>query len=145
MDDRIGIMRVDRVLAWIGGALVGLWTSLPTAMHVLIIIMAADVLTGMCRAGAQGRLNSHCSFKGMMKKAAMLIVCGLGILLDERITPSPGFGHVLPMAFSATEGLSILENLRALGIKPPKPFEDWFINAAKGTLNNDEVSNAEQE
>ena len=118
-------------LIMLGGAVAGFWVRLPDAVHILVYVMAADIATGLCRAGMAGEINSHCSFKGMMKKAAMLILTGLGIILDSEMKPTMHLGSMLAVAFTAVEGMSIIENCEAMGIPLPPGFRDIFRNARK--------------
>jgi len=133
---------ITKWVAWSAGSIAGIWTGMPAAMHILVYVMFADVLTGLCRAGMQGQWNSHCSFRGMMRKSAMLIVAALGVVLDRHIRPTPNLGAVLAMAFTAVEGISIGENLRAMGVPMPRPFAELFTNMRKMTDIVEEKSDA---
>lgn len=126
-----------RAVIYVGAALQGLWIGLPVATQLLIYVMAADVATGLCRAGMQGRLNSHCSFKGMMKKAAMLIVATLCIALDQHVRPEMHLGSIAATGFSATEGLSIVENLKAMGVPVPTALANLFQSMRKSADEED--------
>ena len=120
-----------KVLITLGSAFAGFWVGLPDAMRILVYVMLADILTGLCRAGMAGELNSNCSFKGMMKKAAMLILTGLGVILDQEMKPVPHLGSMLAIAFTAVEGFSIIENAEAMGLPMPQAFRDVFGNLRK--------------
>ena len=128
---------VVKSLIYLAGAVSGLWIGLPVAMKILVCVMAADVATGLCRAGMQGRLNSHCSFKGMMKKAAMLIVATLCIALDQHVRPEMHLGSIAATGFSATEGLSIVENLKAMGVPVPTALANLFQSMRKSADEED--------
>lgn len=138
MDERSPVFW--RALITLGGALAGLWVRMPDAMHILVYVMAADVLTGLCRAGMAGELNSNCSFRGMMKKAAMLIIAALGVILDAEMRPNLNLGSILSMAFTAVEGFSIIENAEAMGLPLPPALRDVFSNMRKTAFrrNGDE-------
>lgn len=120
-----------RSLITLGAGVAGLWVRLPDAMHIMLYVMAADILTGLCRAGMAGELNSNCSFKGMMKKAAMVIITGLGVVLDQDMKPNLQIGSILALAFTAVEGFSIIENAEAMGLPLPQAFKDVFSNMRK--------------
>lgn len=126
-----GARSLARAHAVIAGTAISAWAGTPVAIKILISVMAADVLTGICRACVQGRLNSNASFSGFMKKAAMLIVVTLGHILDSYVTPTPHVGSWLAMAFTATEGFSIMENLSAIGVPVPDRLRDVFFNMDK--------------
>lgn len=128
---------LSKSLIYLMGAVAGVWIGLPVAMKILVYVMAADVATGLCRAGMQGRLNSHCSFKGMMKKAAMLIVATLCIALDQHVRPEMHLGSIAATGFSATEGLSIVENLKAMGVPVPTALANLFQSMRKSADEED--------
>jgi len=129
MDERNNTLY--RTLITLGGAVSGFWVRLPDAVHILVYVMAADIATGLCRAGMAGEINSNCSFKGMMKKAAMLVLTALGVILDSEMKPNAHLGSMLALAFTAVEGMSIIENCDAMGIPLPPGFRDIFRNARK--------------
>lgn len=120
-----------RAVIYVGAALQGLWIGLPVATQLLIYVMGADILTGLVRAGYQGRINSHCSWKGMMKKASMLIFTGLMIVLDENTQHAWHLGALASSAFMGTEGVSVIENLVAMGVPVPEGVKRFFDNARK--------------
>lgn len=66
-----------------------------------------------------------------MKKSAMLIAVGLGITIDHHTTPSPMLGPIMSMAFVGTEGVSVIENLSAMGIRLPEPIHRYFDDMRK--------------
>lgn len=120
-----------KALITLGGGIAGVWLRLPEAMHIMFYVMAADVLTGLCRAGMAGEINSSCSFRGMMKKAAMVVIAGLGVVLDQEMRPNLHLGSILAMAFTAVEGFSIIENAEAMGLPLPRVLRDVFSNMRK--------------
>lgn len=127
MDER----SLRQAALWILTGCASLWWRLPEAVHVLIYVMAADVLTGMIRAAYAGQLNSNCSFRGMMKKSAMLLVSGMGVLVDAEHGGPPYLCSALAVAFTATEFTSVIENLVAMDINLPDYIRRWFENDRK--------------
>lgn len=115
-----------RAVIFIGAACQGLWIGLPVATQLLVYVMAADVLTGLARAGYQGRINSHCSWRGMMKKSGMLVFVGTLIVIDERTSHTWHLGAVASSAFMGTEGISVIENLVAMGVPVPPSIMRFF-------------------
>lgn len=120
-----------RAVIYAGAALQGLWIGLPVTTKLMVCAMAADILTGLVRAAAQGRINSHCSWKGMCKKALMLIFTGWLLLVDQHLQDAVPLGTMASMAFFGTEGISVMENLIAMGIPVPEPIARVFRDASK--------------
>lgn len=119
-------------LAALGGAALSFFCGLPPIIWVLLAVMTLDYITGiMCGIMGKspktenGYLESHAAFKGLMKKALILLVVLLAALLDRAvaITADIEFAAVAGATclwFIASEGMSILENADAIGIPIPK-------------------------
>ena len=124
--------RVVEALAAAGGAVLSFFCGLPPIIWVLLAVMTLDYITGiMCGIMGKspktenGYLESHAAFKGLMKKALILLVVLLAALLDRAvaITADIEFAAVAGATclwFIASEGMSILENADAIGIPIPK-------------------------
>ena len=97
------------------------------AMQVLVALMVADYITGVLVAAVwhksakseSGTLDSKAGFKGLLKKAMILLVVWLGVLLDGAM----GTNYIRTMAvlfFVGNEGISLLENLGLMGVPYPE-------------------------
>lgn len=98
--------------------LLGEW-DLPLA--VLVCFMAADYLTGVLLAISRRELSSAVGFRGLFKKAAILLVIVLAVLLD-RLTHDGAwtFRTLTAYFYLANEGISLLENVGNLGVPIPE-------------------------
>ena len=124
--------KVTEILAAIGGAVASFFTGLPSIMWVLLAVMSIDYITGIicgCMGKSQktenGYLSSHEAWKGLMKKALILLVVLLAALLDKAVSMGAGvtFDAVAGATclwFIASEGFSILENVASMGVPIPK-------------------------
>ena len=124
--------KVTELLAAAGGAIASFFVTMPPLVWVLIAVMTIDYITGlMC--GAMGKskktengfLASHEAFKGLMKKALILLVVLLASLLDYAVSLGAGVTFEAVMGatclwFIASEGFSILENVACMGVPVPK-------------------------
>lgn len=97
------------------------------SMQVLVALMVADYVTGILVAAVwhksakseSGTLDSKAGFKGLLKKAMILLVVWLGVLLDGAM----GTNYIRTMAvlfFVGNEGISLLENLGLMGVPYPE-------------------------
>jgi len=124
--------KVTEVLAAIGGAIVSFFCGLPPILWVLLAVMTIDYVTGII-CGLMGRspktenggLSSSEAFKGILKKALIILVVLLAALLDRAVSLGAGvtFEAVTGATclwFIASEGFSILENVAAMGVPVPK-------------------------
>ena len=95
----------------------------------------AGILTALCGKSdktADGRFRSSAAFRGLTKKLLMLAVIALAVLVD-RMTGTDGICRSAAIGFyAADEGMSILENARALGVPLPK-----FVGAALKKLRGE--------
>ena len=124
--------KVTELLAAVGGAIASFFVTMPPLVWVLIAVMSIDYITGLL-CGAMGKskktengfLASHEAFKGLMKKALILLVVLLAALLDYAVSLGAGVTFEAVMGatclwFIASEGFSILENVACMGVPVPK-------------------------
>lgn len=102
------------------GFIVGLWVGLGVFVQALLIVMVADVVTGLIAAGVEGRINSAASLRGLAKKAMQLILVMLTAWLSANLREYLGDGFpgadAVAGAFILTELISILENAQRTGV-----------------------------
>lgn len=105
------------------GGLIGLflggWDGFLICLSAFVVI---DYLTGVLAAAQQQRLSSAQGFKGILKKILIFMVVGIGHLLDTTLLGGSGepLRSAMIFFYLANEGLSILENLAALGVPIPR-------------------------
>lgn len=118
-------------LAVIGSGVTNALGGWDAGLQVLIVCMAADYITGLMVAGIwhksgksdSGALDSRASFRGLLKKGAILLLILVGVQLDRFI----GGSYVrtaLILFFVGNEGLSLLENLGLMGVPYPKVIKN---------------------
>lgn len=96
---------------------------------LLLLMMTLDIATGITAAIIKRRLSSKIGYRGMMRKAATLLVVGAAAVLEQGIVltlPSHLRGDIpVPLAkltagfFFINEMLSVLENARESGAPLP--------------------------
>lgn len=115
----------------VGGALIGwasgMWTQMCT---VLAVCMVIDYITGLIVAAcgkspktAEGGVSSAVGFRGLAKKAVILLVVLLAWLLD-RATGNAVFQSAAVCYYIANEGISILENAVLIGVPVPEAMRN---------------------
>ena len=87
-----------------------------TALSFIVI----DYITGVLVAIGNHKLNSAIGFKGIAKKCWILIMIGVGNLLDNALNLNGVMKTLVCTFYIANEGISILENGYKLGIPIPK-------------------------
>jgi len=98
--------------AWLGG-----WDS---ALNVLIVLMVLDYATGLLGAIKNKNVNSEIMYWGGIRKAIILVVVMLAVLLDRLLGyPDPLLRTLVIYFYAAREGVSVTENLGILGVPLP--------------------------
>ena len=99
----------------------GGWDS---ALQTLLLVMALDYITGVCKAIKQKKLNSKTGFLGIIKKFGYLVIVALSVVIDHLAGDTGAVRTLVIYFFVANDGLSILENWGAMGLPlPEKLFE----------------------
>ncbi|MEK5376547.1 phage holin family protein [Paenibacillus sp. FSL P2-0173] len=91
-------------------------------LKVLLILMLLDYASGVIAAIKNKKMDSDVMFWGGIRKATVLTVVGLSAQLDDWLQPgAPIFRTAAIYFYAGREGLSLAENLGAIGI--PLPFK----------------------
>ena len=102
---------------WIG-FLLGETDGMLTALYVLIVL---DYITGIICAIIDHRLSSRIGLIGICKKVLILIMVGVGNILDIHVIGSGGTLRGIVIAFYlSNEGLSVIENAAHAGLPVPE-------------------------
>ena len=123
--------KILEILAAIGGAVASFFCGLPPIIWVLLAIMTLDYITGLV-CGMLGKspktenggLSSNEAFKGLLKKALIILVVLLAALMDRAVTMGAGIefdavAGATCLWFIASEGISIIENAAAMDVPIP--------------------------
>ncbi|MCP3764084.1 phage holin family protein [Domibacillus sp. A3M-37] len=95
--------------------------------NALVIMMITDYVTGIMIAIDNKTLSSAIGFKGLMKKAAMMLAVVVAVQMDN-ISGTGGqfMRNTMIMFLIGMEGISFIENLGHLGVKVPKQISSVF-------------------
>ena len=92
------------LLGWFFGGLDGY-------VKVLITFTIIDYITGICKAGTEGKISSSECFRGIERKIVMFFLVGIAHLIDQLL---PGgkevFRTPIILFYIGNEGISIIEN-----------------------------------
>ena len=130
---------IQFVSALICGILSYMYGEFDGMMKALIFCMVIDYITGLIVAYKNKELSSKIGFLGLAKKFVMLLIVALGHIIDVEIFSNAMFMKSAVCGFYiANEGLSILENTAAVGVKYPEKL----LKALK-QVNTDEEKEEE--
>ena len=110
---QVAIAAIGGVLGWFLGGLDGF-------LYALIAFIAIDYITGVMCAILEKRLSSDIGFRGIFKKVLILVMVGVGSIIDEYIIGAGGTVRTMVIFFYiSSEGVSLLENAAAIGLPIP--------------------------
>lgn len=99
------------------------WFQTQPVLPGLILLMAIDVAVGIFLSIAKKTLSSTVSWRGMSKKAIMLLIVGTAGVL-QTFLPAIPILNIVSAFYTLTEALSILENAAAAGVPLPAGLVD---------------------
>lgn len=134
--------RFDLAVAAVGAIVTPLIGGVTPLMIILLYVMGLDIIsgllcgiTGVSHKTSSGNLTSSAMFRGLVKKAAIFAVIGLGYQL-EAVTNIAAIRDGVVLMYIAEEALSCTENLGLLGVNIPGPVQK-AIEVLKGANKNE--------
>lgn len=97
---------------WLGG--------FDNMVQALVVFMTVDFLLGFLAAGKAKTIDSHVMFWGGVNKLLVLVMVGVGVILDRLVGMSdPYIRTAVIWFYIGREGLSIVENYGKMGLPLP--------------------------
>lgn len=97
-------------------------------LYALLGLILLDYISGLLLAVQDKRISSQIGFMGIFKKILIFVMVGIGHLLDTTLLSG---GQALRTGiiffYAANEGISIIENLSAIGFPIPQKLKDVMI------------------
>ncbi len=120
-------------LAGIGTALNAWLGGFDNMAQALVALMAVDFLLGFLAAAKEGRVDSRVMFWGGVNKMLVLVLVGVGVLLDGLTGSSePYLRTAVIWFYIGREGLSIVENYGKMGLPLPGVLKTALIQLHDG-------------
>lgn len=121
------------LIATIGTGVTWLLGTWDTALKVLAAFVILDYITGVLRAWLNKKVSSDIGRKGIAKKAGILIVLIVAVLLDRLLnTGAWVFRTLICYFYIANEGISLLENCAGLGLPIPEKLKEALVQLKDG-------------
>ncbi len=89
-------------------------------LHLLLLLMALDIVTGLTKAVKKGNLWSRKSLFGFARKLLVLVMIIVANVIDQVLHLDGALTFATVLFYIANEGLSIVENMAQLGVLVPK-------------------------
>lgn len=93
-------------------------------LHLLILLMGLDILTGVFKAWKNKNLWSRKSLFGYARKILVLVVIVLANVVDQILHLDGTVTYATVLFYIANEGLSILENMAELDVLVPNKLAE---------------------
>lgn len=108
-------------------------------LETLLFFMVLDYITGIVNAGVfkksaktkSGSLSSKAGLKGICKKVGMLIVISISYRVDNLLSLDSILLTIVEITLISNEAISILENLKAMGVPIPRKLSDAIESMTK--------------
>lgn len=88
-------------------------------LHLLLLLMALDIVTGIFKAWKNQNLWSRKSLFGYARKVLVLIVIIVANVVDQILGLNGAVTYATVLFYIVNEGLSIFENLAQLNVLVP--------------------------
>ena len=135
MEKEKGIIKFVIIVGSYLSYFIGGWSI---SMEVMFIFMACDYITGYLRSLLKKKLSSKTGYKGLIKKTGYIFAVIVGAALDRLIVVNNlnvpitilgfpiSFKIMMICSVVGTEGISIVENLKEMGLIVPFPIKKLF-------------------
>lgn len=136
--------KIQLALAALGGWLGYFFGGFDGMLSTLICFMAVDYVTGIICAVMDHKLSSAVGFKGIAKKALILLIVGMANVIDMNVTGSGSAVRSAVIVFYlSNEGVSILENAAHIGLPVPDKLKT-ILAQLHGKEDKEEKTNENQ-
>lgn len=130
---------INQLPTWLVAILGSIWQfvegNYQNSVFILVCLMGIDVLSGLLKGAKKRRLKSAIMSLGLIKKAGSLLAIIMAYFMDLLLNDSmPVFTTMMTWIAIGNEGLSIAENLTALGVRIPSQITDklaTFVDKGK--------------
>jgi len=93
-------------------------------LHLLLLLMGLDIITGVFKALKMGNLWSRKSLFGYARKLLILIVIVTANIVDQVLSLAGTLTFATVLFYIANEALSITENMAQLGVLVPQQLAE---------------------
>ena len=121
----------DEISEFIIAGIVGLsgwfFGGLDGFIKVLMACAVIDYITGVCKAGVEGKISSSVGFKGIARKIIMFFLVGVAHIIDQHMLgDTAALRTAVCLFYIGNEGISIVENAEKLGVPIPNFYTENF-------------------
>ncbi|MFC4387534.1 phage holin family protein [Gracilibacillus marinus] len=108
-------------------------------LHLLLLLMALDIITGIFKAWKNQNLWSRKSLFGYARKLLVLVVIVVANVIDQILGLQGAVTYATVLFYIANEGLSIMENLAEVDVLVPPNLAEKLKNIESGNSVTKEI------
>lgn len=120
-------VKLSAFLSVVGGVCVKFFGGWDILIYSLILFMVVDFITGLMAAWTAGELNASIGMKGAYKKVLILVLVGVGVVLDGVLHTENVVRSMVILWYISFEGISILENAGKSGLPIPDKLKEKLL------------------
>lgn len=136
---------VSGVFSAIGGALAYFYGDLTKLVICLFGFITIDYVSGIICAIVKKELSSRIGFLGLARKCHILIMVGIGNLVDITLGLDGITKSLICCFYICNEGISILENAHNLGLPIPVKLIQLLLSVKRNINDSEEGEEKEDE
>ena len=127
------------IIAAIGGVIAGMLGGFDVLLKALLFAMASDVGTGMYLSKILKMTSSSKGISGIHKKVGILMMIAFATIIDEVLGQTGVLRNGAVIFYLAMEGLSLVENLTAMGVPAFQPLKEYLVQLKEGSKKGPSV------
>ncbi|MBO1264384.1 phage holin family protein [Proteiniclasticum sp. SCR006] len=121
------------IVAAIGGVIAGMLGGYDTLIKALLFAMASDVGTGFYLSKVLKQTSSSKGISGIHKKIGILMMIAFATIIDGVLGQTGVLRNGAVIFYLAMEGLSLVENLTAMGVPAFQPLKEYLVQLKEGS------------
>lgn len=124
---------IGGIIAAIGGVIGGMLGGFDTLLNALLMAMTFDVGTGFYLSKILKQTSSSKGIAGIHKKVGILIMIAFAYIVDGVLGQTGVLRNGAVIFYLAMEGLSLVENLTAMGVPAFQPLKEYLVQLKEGS------------
>lgn len=124
---------IGGLIAAIGGVIGGMLGGFDGLLKALSLAMLFDVATGMYLSKILKQTSSSKGISGIHKKVGILIMIAFAFVVDNVLGQTGVLRNGAVIFYLAMEGLSLVENLTAMGVPAFQPLKEYLVQLKEGS------------
>ena len=121
------------IIAAIGGVIAGMLGGFDILLKALFFAMASDVATGFYLSKVLKMTSSSKGIAGIHKKVGICIMIAFAFVVDNVLGQTGVLRNGAVIFYLAMEGLSLVENLTAMGVPAFQPLKEYLVQLKEGS------------